>query len=224
MPKILKIITAILGLLIIWLATLYLRRSPIEQDLTNHAEEALNRSDFSRVAVSFVGRDGTLTGKVDTPELSEEAERLAKRYWGVRVIDNQLKVSPEDMKLISEDTGELAIQKFMDFFDSNPIEFDFASSKLSVRSKRILDRAVELIDRITEPKIEIGGHTDNVGSDAWNTRLSAARANSVRMYLIEKGIQSGFLSVNGFGETQPKADNDTEGGRQKNRRVEFKVK
>jgi len=72
-------------------------------------------------------------------------------------------------------------------------------------------------------KIEIRGHTDNVGDDAYNQQLSEARAKSVFQYLVDRGIDTGRLSYKGFGETQPIASNDTEQGRKQNRRTEFLV-
>jgi len=72
-------------------------------------------------------------------------------------------------------------------------------------------------------KIEIRGHTDNVGDDAYNQQLSEARAKSVFQYLVDRGIDTGRLSYKGFGETQPIASNDTEQGRKQNRRTEFFV-
>ncbi|MFM7726035.1 MAG: OmpA family protein, partial [Flavobacteriales bacterium] len=74
-----------------------------------------------------------------------------------------------------------------------------------------------------EKKIEIGDHTDNVGSDDTNLTLSNNRAQSVVDYLIRKGIDSGRLTAKGYGETQPIDTNDTDIGRAKNRRTEFKV-
>ena len=72
-------------------------------------------------------------------------------------------------------------------------------------------------------KIQINGHTDNIGKPADNLKLSENRASSVVTYLTEKGIQSDRLSFKGFGATQPIDDNNTEEGRAKNRRTELKV-
>lgn len=75
----------------------------------------------------------------------------------------------------------------------------------------------------TEMNIEIAAHTDNIGNDAYNMRLSQRRANSVRQYLIGKGISSSRIISKGYGEKEPVATNDTEEGRAKNRRVEVRV-
>ena len=72
-------------------------------------------------------------------------------------------------------------------------------------------------------KIEVGGHTDNVGDDDANMQLSQARSEAVVNYLIKKGVNSDNLIPKGFGETKPKASNDTAEGRQKNRRTEVRI-
>jgi len=72
-------------------------------------------------------------------------------------------------------------------------------------------------------KLEVEGHTDSVGSDEYNQRLSENRANSVRDFLIREGINSSSIAARGFGESQPVATNDTAAGRQQNRRVELVV-
>ena len=72
-------------------------------------------------------------------------------------------------------------------------------------------------------RIEIAGHTDNVGSAEFNLRLSLDRASAVRAYLVENGIAAKRLVAKGYGSTKPKATNDTEEGRQQNRRTEFAI-
>jgi OOP family OmpA-OmpF porin len=71
--------------------------------------------------------------------------------------------------------------------------------------------------------LEINGHTDNVGDDAKNLDLSQRRANSVKKYMTDKGVEASRMTSQGFGETMPVADNGTATGRTQNRRVEFKV-
>lgn len=72
-------------------------------------------------------------------------------------------------------------------------------------------------------KVEIGGHTDNVGDDSSNQVLSDNRAKAVRDWLIENGIAADRLTHKGYGETEPIASNDTEEGRAQNRRTELKI-
>ena len=103
------------------------------------------------------------------------------------------------------------------------IFFDFDKATLRSESATELNRLVKMLNDVPRMTIEISGHTDNVGSDAYNKQLSEDRAKAVVEYLIEKGIEEDRLTYAGYGETQPIADNDTEEGRQVNRRTEFKV-
>lgn len=105
----------------------------------------------------------------------------------------------------------------------NNIFFDFAKATLTAESSHELDRILPYFKKFPNLKIEISGHTDAVGSDAANQQLSEARANSVREYLIRKGVRIDKIEAVGYGEAVPVATNDTDEGRQLNRRVEFKV-
>ena len=88
----------------------------------------------------------------------------------------------------------------------------------------ILDDVVDVI--LSNPsikKIQIEGHTDNVGDDLYNLKLSQARAESVVEFLVKAGVESGRLDPAGFGEARPVSTNDTDEGRSANRRVEFLI-
>jgi outer membrane protein OmpA-like peptidoglycan-associated protein/tetratricopeptide (TPR) repeat protein len=103
------------------------------------------------------------------------------------------------------------------------IFFDFNSFELLPESYVELNRVVEYMNTNPTMKIEIGGHTDNVGTQAYNKTLSENRAKSVYTYLIGKGIDKTRLSYKGYDFSMPIATNDTEEGRGLNRRTEFKV-
>ncbi len=101
--------------------------------------------------------------------------------------------------------------------------FEFGSHRLDTSSFSELDRLVEYLDAQEEVKVEIHGHTDNIGDPGDNLILSEKRAASVVEYLIEKGIDPERISSRGFGESKPIADNETEEGRALNRRTEMVV-
>lgn len=105
----------------------------------------------------------------------------------------------------------------------NNIFFDFAKATLREESFHELDRILPYFEKFPDLRIELSGHTDSVGSDDANQKLSEARAESVRAYLIQKGISIDKIEAVGYGESSPVATNDTDEGRQLNRRVEFKV-
>ncbi len=101
------------------------------------------------------------------------------------------------------------------------VNFDNDSAKLRYDADEILDKAAATLKEWGDVKVEVAGYTDSNNSDAYNLELSNRRANAVRDYLISKGIDAGRLTAKGYGETNPIADNDTEEGRAKNRRVEL---
>jgi len=105
----------------------------------------------------------------------------------------------------------------------NNVFFDVAKFDLRTESYPELDRLVEFLQKNATVRIALAGHTDNVGSDGENSALSQSRINSVQTYLVSKGVQAPRMTARGFGETKPMASNDTEDGRQQNRRVEFTI-
>lgn len=101
--------------------------------------------------------------------------------------------------------------------------FETGKAVLQPEAYVVLDQLVEYLKRKDDEKIELGGHTDNVGGAAKNLVLSQDRANAVRDYLISKGIAPERLTAKGYGLTQPIEDNRTADGRAANRRTEVKI-
>lgn len=101
--------------------------------------------------------------------------------------------------------------------------FDFDKSVLKADGKAKLDDLAGKVKAINLEVIIAVGHTDSVGSDAYNQKLSVKRADAVKAYLISKGIEKNRVYTEGKGEKQPVADNKTGAGRSKNRRVEIEV-
>ncbi len=105
----------------------------------------------------------------------------------------------------------------------NNIFFEIGKAALSPQSRVELEKAIDLMKVNPSMKIEVGGHTDNVGDDAFNMKLSHDRAKSVREYLVNGGIAPDRLQAKGYGELNPIATNDTDDGRKSNRRTEFVI-
>ena len=103
----------------------------------------------------------------------------------------------------------------------NNIFFETGKATLSPQSRVELEKAIDLMKVNPTMTIEVGGHTDNVGDDAFNMKLSHDRAKSVREYLVKAGIASERVQAKGYGESNPIATNETEDGRKSNRRTEF---
>ena len=145
---------------------------------------------------------GGASGAVIGRQMDKQAEEIAKTVPDAKV----------------ERVGEGIVVEF-----SSSILFGFDKSGLSNEAKMNLDKLVTVLDSYAETNIEIQGHTDSKGSEAYNQDLSVQRARSVSYYLADKGIKSDRLTVKGFGESVPKYGNDTENDRAQNRRVEFLI-
>ena len=114
--------------------------------------------------------------------------------------------------------NEIAVQL------TNDILFDFNSAALRPESQNTLRDLAANFQRYPDETISVEGHTDNVGSPAYNQSLSERRAFSVQDYLTSQGVPSSRISAVGYGESRPKATNDTPEGRQLNRRVEIHIR
>jgi outer membrane protein OmpA-like peptidoglycan-associated protein len=121
----------------------------------------------------------------------------------------------KDLYLVPIEIGQV--------FRLNNVFFDFDKYTLRPESYVELDRVVKFLTEYPNVEIEMSAHTDSKGSDEYNFTLSDNRAKSVREYIVSKGIAASRIISQGYGETKPVATNDTDEGRQLNRRVEFKI-
>lgn len=130
-------------------------------------------------------------------------------------VDLRYQEIPRDLYLVPLEVGETV--------RLNNIFFEYNKSELLEDSYSELKRLTKLLKDNPNMEIEIAGHTDNIGSTAYNLDLSRRRAQSVADYLTSEGIEPQRLKVRGYGERLPVSSNETEEGRQMNRRVEFKI-
>ncbi|MCK8457516.1 OmpA family protein [Sphingomonas faeni] len=103
------------------------------------------------------------------------------------------------------------------------ITFAYDSATVQPQFQRTLDQVADTLSQYNQTYIDVYGHTDSTGSDAYNQTLSERRARSVADYLAGHGVQTARIGTRGYGETQPIASNDTDAGRAANRRVEVKI-
>jgi OOP family OmpA-OmpF porin len=151
--------------------------------------------------------------------MSENQNLDLRSVKGDQVLDHQdFKLKPMEVETIAivpiEENAKITL---------NNIFFDFDSHVLRENSKPELNRIVSMMKERNNMQVEIAGHTDSNGPDAYNLKLSQRRAKSVNEYLVSQGIQSSRIVVTFFGEDKPIADNKTKEGQRKNRRVEFKI-
>jgi len=109
------------------------------------------------------------------------------------------------------------------YMETNKVYFETDKAMIQLESLGLIDRLAYAARRCPTAEIEVGGHTDSDGSDEYNQTLSEARANAVRLALIEAGVFAGRLTAKGYGEDNPVADNSTDAGKARNRRIEFTV-
>jgi OOP family OmpA-OmpF porin len=102
--------------------------------------------------------------------------------------------------------------------------FDFDKTAIKPDAAKILDRLVTFLKENPDKRVDLEGHTDSVGTDQYNQGLSERRAASVKDYVVKKGIDGSRITARGLGKAKPIADNNTEQGRAKNRRVEVKIR
>jgi outer membrane protein OmpA-like peptidoglycan-associated protein len=150
------------------------------------------------IGAAVGGGAGAVIGR----QMDKQAEEIAKNVPDAKV----------------ERVGEGIVVEF-----SSNILFGFDESNLSTDAKTNLDKLVVVLNGYPDTDIEVQGHTDSKGSEAYNQTLSEQRAGAVSGYLSGKGITNNRLTIMGFGETLPKYSNDTSEGQAQNRRVEFLI-
>ena len=157
-----------------------------------------------------------------------DRERLAARTLEADEANAEAKMARNDADMARRDAEEM--QRQIDALQAEATDrglvltlgdvlFATGKSEVKVGATSNLNKLVEFLNKYPDRKVAIEGYTDNVGSEDSNQGLSQRRAESVRAYLVQQGISATRLTAVGMGENQPVADNDTQAGRQQNRRV-----
>jgi len=130
-----------------------------------------------------------------------------------------------DLRARTAGTDVRVIRQGDDLVLNIPSGINFATDSATVQPQfqRTLDQIAGVLSEYRETLVDVYGHTDSTGSDAYNQSLSERRAISVADYLAGHGVQSQRIATRGYGESQPIASNDTDAGRSANRRVEVKL-
>ena len=185
-------------------------------------EEAAGVTIVPQAAVTFdltFQRNGQAAlASNQTEDANAEAGDDAREETGEDAEDQSAALEP-----VGNFSAEACKGRFEILSRTDSITFRSRSARLAASSSALLDGLADIVARCPDMVIEIGGHTDSVGSDAANMRLSERRAGSVLRYLTGKGIAQTRLRAVGCGEAEPKFDNATAEGRKRNRRIEFRV-
>lgn len=190
-----------------------------------------DKGPIEGVVISMTAPDGKkyYTGETDAKGYAEVLVPVGKKYDLVylslakRDIAASVPVSDEPNQNIKLTLRYKGYEKKKEpVFILKGVEFDTGKATIRPESFPHLDSVVEYMQYKKSSRIEISGHTDNVGNKKSNKKLSEARANACRDYLIKKGIDGSRIKAVGFGDERPIAPNTNDEGRQKNRRIEAK--
>lgn len=181
---------------------------------------------------------GAVAGAVAGAVIGHQIDGSSGRYVGAALgaltggavghyMDNQQREFEAEMQRERE-ANQLEIERMRDdtlklTLDSE-VSFDFAKSDIKPAFRTSLDKLAALLVKYDRTVVHVVGHTDSIGSELYNKELSLRRATSVADYLASAGVPRSRLRTEGRGESEPRATNDTEAGRQLNRRVELFVK
>lgn len=170
-------------------------------------------ASYDLVYLSLGRKD--ITAKVDVDNEPFQNLKLTLRYKPREVPANEVYASAVGA---TDDAAPEQGQTFR----LDGVVFDTGSTKILPESAARLDSVVEYMTYIKDARIQVSGHTDNVGRAKVNKALSHKRAVAVRSYLIDKGIDGGRVQAIGYGDEKPIASNDSDEGRQMNRRIEVR--
>jgi outer membrane protein OmpA-like peptidoglycan-associated protein len=149
-------------------------------------------------------------------------EQIIGSELGVRKVINNLTIkSLEVLKGEIREEVQEALNKVIEF---DNIEFQSNTAIILDESFNLLDETAVILNENSDLSIEIGGHSDSAGNEDYNIGLSQRRADAVLIALVNRGVERSRLLAVGYGSSQNIAENNTDEGKQKNRRVEFKIK
>ncbi|MCJ7662690.1 MAG: OmpA family protein [Desulfobacterales bacterium] len=181
-------------------------------------------ADFDQTDAAIAKAEQSPGAKLCADKIAK-ARELAKKgvetYWACHTAEG-LALLAEARKLAAE-AEVCGPAKPREVIVLKGVNFAFNSTELTPKSKENLDQWVAKIKTDTSSRVEIAGHTDSIGSDAYNQKLSELRAKAVVDYFVTKGIAAARLKAVGYGKSKPVASNKTEEGRAQNRRVELQI-
>jgi OOP family OmpA-OmpF porin len=181
---------------------------------TSHVQKLLT-PDLKQISRGQLRIDGTMVSL--RGEVANEAQRqkiasdVATSLNPTYTVNNGLRVASADQGILDSTLA------------NRTVEFESGKATLTPAGRAILDEMIRAMQKLKQRKIEVIGHTDNLGLPATNQGLSQARAEAVKAYLAANGINGDLLTASGQGANRPIAGNDSAEGRARNRRIEFRI-
>ena len=215
--------------------------------LASFAQTSLQPPDYDAVVVfkitddKMVPEQGAIvrlenmadkTILIDTADIDGNTELLLKKGSAhtltvekltLKFEFGQFDIPKKDGKFVMEEN--LQIKVITQYKRTYRLDVHFAPNRsdLYPAAKKEVDKLVEEMHKNPTMKVEVAGHTDNVGDDKLNMQVSQRRANAIKSYLVEQGVAEKRIVAKGYGETAPVGDNATEDGRNRNRRIEIRM-
>ena len=203
-----------------------------QQSLLSEVQSAMVQAGLPTVEVRVIDWNVILEGQVPSSDLKEAAGRVAQAQSGVVNVDNRLVVPASAIIEIETETvpelpaalSDLLLQaRLSEAAARAPIEFESGGDRITEDSATTLDQIASFLSTNVTVRVQIVGHTDSDGDEVANLNLSTLRAEAVRSQLVARGIDPERLLTLGYGEYDPVADNITQEGKKRNRRIEFLV-
>jgi outer membrane protein OmpA-like peptidoglycan-associated protein len=188
----------------------------------NDAQTAASQAEADRLKQENDARATAAQNEADRLKLENDAQRAASKAELDRAATEKTELRAQLLSqfnaiLQTRDTARGLIVNMSD------VLFDTGKSSLRPLAREKLAKVAGIVSGHPGLRLDVEGHTDSVGGDAYNQQLSEDRGSSVRDYLTEQGMAAASVTSRGFGKTQPVASNETAAGRQQNRRVELVI-
>jgi len=210
-------VIGLLALLGVFLTTAQVTKS-VPASIAVNARQAIAALNVNGVNMAVDGRDVTLTGTIDPAVNKRELLSAVSGAHGVRAVTDNLTIYDP---VAAAERRANSFQAQLKSLDISQVAFEPSSASLTASSRPALDNLSQLLLAYPEQRIRVSGHTDNTGRPAVNLRISRERAQTVAGYLVSRGATTSQVVARGFGASRPIADNSSEAGRAKNRRIEI---
>jgi len=194
------------------------------------AQDASQTNDKTKKGAAIGGIAGAVVGAVIGNNRGHHSAKRGAAVGAIAggaagaIVGHMIDKQEKELRQINGVNVQRTANDELNVTVQNEVLFDFNSAGLRSSSRSALREMANVFERYPDTTIRVEGHTDSIGTSSYNERLSERRADSVSNYLESLGVRSARMRSIGYGESQPRASNNTASGRQLNRRVEIHIK